>query len=97
MTHRAPDEPPRPLDDLTLTVQVEGDRHEAVRLYVIGRPAAGRVHVREWRGEDWTAGPLERDVDAADLLAEIERAHQQRRRVSEEMYRVRHWLQGTAL
>ena len=97
MSHRTPDEPPRPADDLTLSVQVEGDAREAMRLYVIGRPAAGRVHVREWRGEDWTAGPLERDVDAADLLAEIERAYQQRRRVSEEMYRVRHWLQGTVL
>ncbi len=85
-------------DEPTLSVQVEGSGREGLRLYMIGRPSrAGIVRVREWRGEDWTAGPLERDVDAADLGAEIERAYAARRRVSEEMYRIRHWLQGTAL
>ena len=92
-----PDETPLPPDDATLSVQVEGKGRDAVRLYVIGRPAAGRVHVREWRGEDWTAGPIERDVAATELYAEIERAYEQRRRVSEEMYRIRHWLEGTVL
>ena len=97
MSDRAPDVRPLPADDATLSVQVEGRGRDATRLYIIGRPSGGRVSVREWRGEDWTAGPLEREVDAADLYEEIERAYDQRRRVSEEMYRIRHWLQGTAL
>ena len=82
----------------TLSVQVEGKgRDEPTRLYVMERPRGRRIRVREWRGDDWTAGPLERDVDTADLLAEFERAEQQRRRISEEMYRIRHWLEGTVL
>ena len=96
MSHDTPR--PAPDDDLTLSVQVEGAGRDApTRLYVIGRPAGGRVHVREWRGDDWSAGPLERDVLAADLYAEIERAWNERRRVSEELYRIRHWLEGTVL
>lgn len=83
-------------DDATLSVQVEGAGREPTRLYVIGRPVAGRVQLREWRGDDWTAGPLEREVDAADLYREIERAYEERRRVSEELYRIRLWLAGNA-
>ena len=82
-------------DDRTLSVQVEGTGREGMRLYVIGRPVAGRVHLREWRGEDWSAGPIEREVDAAALYAELERAHRERRRMSEELYRLRLWLEGT--
>ena len=79
----------------TLSVQVEGTGREGMRLYVISRPTAGRVHVREWRGEDWSAGPLEREMDAAALYTELERAHRERRRMSEELYRLRLWLEGT--
>ena len=82
-------------DEPTLSVQVEGTEREGMRLYVIGRPVAGRVQLREWRGEDWSAGPIERHVDAAALLAELEQAHRDRRRMSEELYRLRLWLEGT--
>jgi hypothetical protein len=81
-------------DEPTLSVQVEGTEREGMRLYVIGRPHAGRVHVREWRGESWSAGPLERDLEASALYAEFERAYRERRRVSEELYRLRLWLEG---
>ena len=81
-------------DEPTLSVQVEGSGREITRLYVMSRPEAGRVRVREWRGDDWSAGPLEREVDAAALLAEFERAHKERRRMSEELYRLRLWLEG---
>jgi hypothetical protein len=81
-------------DEPTLSVQVEGSGREVTRLYVMSRPQAGRVHVREWRGDDWSAGPLERDIEAATLLAEFERAHRERRRMSEELYRLRLWLEG---
>ena len=82
-------------DEPTLSVQVEGTGREGMRLFVIGRPIAGIVHVREWRGEDWSGGPLEREMDAAALYAEFERAHRERRRISEELYRLRLWLEGT--
>ena len=82
-------------EEPTLTVQVEGTVREGLRLYVMGRPADGRVRVREWRGENWSAGPIEREVDAAALYEEFERAHRDRRRMSEELYRVRLWLEGT--
>lgn len=82
------------VEEPTLSVQVEGDGREATRLYVMGRPRAGRVRVREWRGEDWSAVPLEHEMDAASLLAEFERAYRARRRMSEELYRVRLWLEG---
>lgn len=81
-------------DERTLSVQVEGTAREGTRLYEIARPHGGRVRVREWRGEDWSAGPLEREVDAGDLLAEFERAYRERRRVTEELYRIRLWLEG---
>lgn len=81
-------------DEPTLSVQVEGSGREAMRLYVMSRPAGGRVRLREWRGDDWSAGPIERDVEAVALLAEFERAHRERRRMSEELYRLRLWLEG---
>lgn len=81
-------------DEPTLTVQVEGTEREGVRLYVMSRPRGGRVRVREWRGEDWSAGPLEREMDARSLLTEFQRAHDDRRRMSEELYRIRLWLEG---
>lgn len=84
-----------PMDEPTLEVQVEGTATEGMRLYVIGRPASGRVRVREWRGESWAQGPVDREVDAAELLAELEQAHRARRRLSEELYRVKLWLEGT--
>ena len=82
------------LEEPTLSVQVEGTAREGMRLYVMGRPRDGMVRVREWRGEDWSAGPLEREVEASALLAEFERAHRDRRRMSEELYRLRLWLEG---
>jgi hypothetical protein len=84
-----------PIDnEPTLTVQVEGTAREGLRLYVMGKPRAGMVHLREWRGEDWSAGPLEREIEASALYAEFERAHRERRRMSEELYRLRLWLEG---
>ena len=63
------------------------------RLLHIGRPAGGMVRVREWTSETWSA-PVERDVSADALLNELERAAQQRRRLSVEIYAVRLWLTG---
>ena len=80
-----------------LTLQIEGGPGEPERVLQIARAGSGRVRVREWSGADWGAGAPERDVPAAEVLALVERAVAERRRVSEELYRIRHWLAGTAL
>jgi hypothetical protein len=82
-------------DPDTLSVQVEGGRGEPDRLFVLarGRGGGASVEVREFRfAESETAGPLEYTAGAADLLATFERAHRERRRLSEDIYRIRNWL-----
>ena len=79
-----------------LTVQVAGDRDQPERLLLISRPADGRVWVREWTSATWNAQPEEREVDAGELLDAFERAAQARRRLSQELYYIRAWLDGTA-
>ena len=79
-----------------LTVQVGGDREEPERLLMIGRPQAGRVHVREWSTGGWNAEPIERDVGVDELYASLERATNARRRISQDLYLIRSWLDGTA-
>ena len=78
----------------SLSVQVQGGRGEPERLFVLSRVRdRGAVAVREFRLSDGdTAGPLEYTSRASDLLATFERAHRERRRLSEEMYRIRNWL-----
>ena len=82
----------------TLSVQVQGGHGEPERLLVLSRDPRrrdGAVDVREFRFADGeTAGPLEYTSSAADLLASFERAHRDRRRLSEEMYGIRRWLDG---
>ena len=79
--------------DDVLAVQVGPGAGEPERLLHIGRPLAGTVRVREWTSDTWSA-PMERDVPADALLNELERAAQQRRRMSVEIYAVRRWLTG---
>jgi hypothetical protein len=79
--------------DDVLAVLVGGGGGEPERLLHIGRPLAGTVRVREWTSDTWSA-PVQYDVPADALLNELERAAQQRRRLSEEIYRIRLWLTG---
>jgi hypothetical protein len=80
----------------TLSVQVQGAAGEPERLFVLSRASRdGDVEVREFRfAAGDTAGPLEYTARASDVLATFERAHRERRRVSEDMYRIRNWLGG---
>lgn len=84
-----------PMEGPTLQVQVEGTARDGMRLYEIAVPVNGRVQVREWRGESWADGPVDRTCDAGALFAELEQAYHDRRRLSEELYRIRLWLEGT--
>jgi len=78
-----------------LSVQVDGDRDEPTRLFVISRPERGVVRVREWTSEGWAGPPSERELPADELYALFERAQARRRRLSENLYRIRLWLAGS--
>lgn len=76
-----------------LTVQVEGARGDAERLYVIGRPRDGVVEVREIVGG---CAPVEY-AERTDVLRErFERLQRERRRLSADLYLIRNWLDGRA-
>ncbi|HYD51058.1 MAG TPA: hypothetical protein VEA99_00470 [Gemmatimonadaceae bacterium] len=81
-------------DELPVLIGAGAGAPEA--LLLLGRPAAGRVRVREWSGQNWSAPPRDRDVDTAALLGEIERAQQAGRRLNQSLYAVRLWLSGAA-
>ena len=73
-----------------LIVQVEGAPGRAERLLRIEPLDAGRVRVHEWSSDAGEHAP--RDMDGAAMLAEIERLHEERRRLGIEMYEVRRWF-----
>ena len=77
-----------------LAVLVGAGGGEPERLLRIGRPIDGQVDVLEWSGDDWTRPAQQRRQPAAELLAQLERAAEERRRMTEEIYRLRLWLQG---
>jgi hypothetical protein len=90
------DEPGRIRDDGadSLSVQVAGGNGEPEKLYVLTRPRAGTVEVREFRFGEHRSEPLVYAASCASLLDGFERAHKDRRRLSEDMHRIRRWLDG---
>lgn len=84
--------PAPPGDADFLTVQVAGGPHEPDRLMMISRPESGEVVVREWTAQGWNGEPAERRIGTDELYAWMEQAARERRRMSEELYRVRLWL-----
>ena len=77
-----------------LTLRIGGTAAIAERLLLMRRPAGGKVRVREWTSNSWNTEGTDTTVDAAELLAEVEQAAAARQPVSEELFRVRHWLVG---
>ena len=77
-----------------LSVLVAGDAQEPERLLMLSRPANGCVRVREWDTTRWNAEPREREAAVATLWDAFEQAFRQRRRLSEELPRIRAWLDG---
>ena len=77
-----------------LQVQIDGDRDQPTRIFLISRPRDARVLVREWTSDGWSSGPTERDVHTAELYGVFARAFAERRRLSEDIYRIREWLEG---
>ena len=78
----------------TLSVQVQGGHGEPERLYVLSRPRDGVVDVREFRFGTADAGPLEYRAAAFELYDVFAHAQRHRRRLSEELSRIKLWLDG---
>lgn len=70
---------------------------EPERLLMLGTPANGRVHVREWSSRNWSGPPDEREMAVADAFAVFQRAHDARRRMSTWLSQIRAWLDGRPL
>ncbi|HVE79190.1 MAG TPA: hypothetical protein VNA89_10030 [Gemmatimonadaceae bacterium] len=79
-----------------LTVQVAAGNGEPERLMILARAGGGRVRVREWTSAGWGTPPDEREVAPEALYAWLETAVRRGRRVSEELYRIRRWLDADA-
>lgn len=75
-----------------LGILIAAGAGEPDRLLMLGPPAAGRVHVREWSAHNWATTPDERDLAVADALAIFEHAYASRRRLSVALADVRQWL-----
>ena len=77
----------------SISIQVQGGRGEPERLLVLSRVRDGRVEVREFRfGAEDEDGPREYSERADVVLGRLERAHHERRRLSEDMHSIRRWL-----
>jgi hypothetical protein len=74
-----------------LSVQVDGGRGEPPCVYVLTRSRGDLVEVREFRPG---CAALEYTSTADELLAIFERAHRDRRGMSESVYGIRLWLDG---
>ena len=57
-----------------LPVFIMGPGAEPERLMLIGRPASGRVRVREWTAADWSAPPSEREISCTEAADTVDRA-----------------------
>ena len=77
-----------------LSLHIGGTSDRPERILLIGRPRNGRVRVREWNTGTLNTGGATRDIDAAQLLTEVEAADSAHLPMKEEMYAVRRWLEG---
>ena len=77
-----------------LGVLIAAGAREPERLIMIGTPAHGRVHVREWSTLNWSGPPDERDESTDAVYALCERAYNERRRLSSGLPEIRAWLDG---
>jgi len=77
----------------TLDLLVGGGGSAPEKLLLIERPSAdGRVRLRSWTSDDWSAPPAPGECSASGLLSEIERAVREGRALNQELTVVRRWL-----
>ena len=80
-------------EDEFLTLRI-GDPGREERLLLVGRPRDGVVRVREWRTATLNTAGEDYEMAAGELLEQIGDALAARQTISEDMYRVRRWLEG---
>jgi hypothetical protein len=80
-----------------LSLHVGAGNGEPERLLLIGRPVAGRVHVREWDSANWGGAARERDLSTTELYTSLDEASRRRSGLSIELYQVKLWLDGVAV
>ncbi|HEY9517072.1 MAG TPA: hypothetical protein VIQ74_15440 [Gemmatimonadaceae bacterium] len=85
---------PTPPAQPELGVLISAGAGEPDRLILLHRPAAGRVHLREWSTHNWSGAPDERDITVAEALAIFQGAYDARRRMSVSLKGVQAWLAG---
>jgi hypothetical protein len=80
-----------------LTVQMQAGAGEPERVMMLSRAREGIVEVREWTTENWGSAPREYRATGDELYDMFEQAQRSRGRLSEELYRIRLWLDGVDL
>ena len=83
---------PRAGDELPVLMRAGGGAPEM--LLLIGAPQGGRVPVRRWSSDDWSAAPVSEMEDAMRLLQWIESQAAAGRTSNQSLYGVRLWLRG---
>ena len=79
----------------TLQLMVGGGQDQPEQLLLLERPTAdGKVRVRSWSSEDWSAPPKAEHRTVADLLRDVERWVRERRGLNHPLTVVRQWLNG---
>ena len=77
----------------TLDLLVGGRHGAAEKLLLIERPSTdGRVRLRSWTSDDWSAAPASSECSASGLLREIEGALRAGHTLNREISVVRQWL-----
>jgi hypothetical protein len=77
----------------TLDLLVGGGKGAPEKLLLIERPTAdGRVRLRSWTSDDWSAAPAPSECSASGLLDDLEDAVRHGRTLNREMAVVRQWL-----
>lgn len=80
-------------DAVELPLLLAAGAGEPEALLLVARPRSdGRVLVRGWTGRDWSRGPESSEREAAELLADLERAARMGRQMRPELSAVRDWL-----
>ena len=79
----------------TLQLMVGGGQGQPELLLLLERPTQdGKVRVRSWSSEDWSAAPKTEQRPAAELLRDVERWARERRGLNHSVSVVRQWLNG---
>ena len=79
----------------TLQLMVGNGQGQPELLLLLERPTQdGKVRVRSWSSDDWSAAPRTEQRTSTDLLRDVERWARERRGLNHPLSVVRRWLNG---